>query len=42
MEAIIIPADSYFIIGDNWWRSPIHESIPKEYIKGKVIGSLKE
>lgn len=38
IDAITIPEDRYFLTGDNWWRSPIHESIPKEYIKGKVIG----
>lgn len=40
-KAITIPKDSYFIIGDNWWKSPIHQPIPKEYIKGKVIGHKK-
>lgn len=46
-EKFTVPKDHYLILGDNWWRSPLGSNsknrtsfnpIPKEYIKGKVIG----
>ncbi|WP_062105130.1 S26 family signal peptidase [Bacillus niameyensis] len=40
MDNILIDNDSYFLAGDNWWRSPTFEPIQKKIIEGKVIGIL--
>lgn len=46
-EKFTVQQDHYLILGDNWWRNPLgvnsknrttFNPIPKEYIKGKVIG----
>jgi signal peptidase I len=45
-EDVRLAQNQYFVLGDQWWRSGYSSNligaIPKEYIKGKIVGYFEE
>jgi hypothetical protein len=41
-EDVKLTPNQYFLLSDQWWRSGVIGPIPKEYIKGKIVGYVEE